>query len=211
MAVGNHIRSVNVYSYSVFSLLICGDKFSFIYLFILKICILGDLLFLKSERFQEILVKFRSTLHLTANEETVQQQNLHVSTNITGDMNQTISEENSKEDDVFTFRLVRKLNIRSHSSLCVKQKFACSRLWLVWGQMWASTLANRLNARHRFNTRPQVKRSERSNLFGKQKSKIVPSTPIFTQVEDRIVLPSTIDLQGGGMHKTTSGSHYLYI
>jgi hypothetical protein len=35
MAVGNNIQCVNVYSYSVFSLNICGNKCSFIYLFYL--------------------------------------------------------------------------------------------------------------------------------------------------------------------------------
>ncbi len=44
--------------------------------------------------------------------------------------------------------------------------------------------------------------------------KIVPSTSIFAQVEDRTVIPSTINvffLGGGGTQKTTSGSHYLYL
>ncbi len=50
-------------------------------------------------------------------------------------------------------------------------------------QRWASTLANRSNARHRSNTRPNAERSERSNFFGKPKSKIVPCTSTFPKVE----------------------------
>ncbi len=49
-------------------------------------------------------------------------------------------------------------------------------------------------------------------IFFEPKSQIVPSTSIFAKVDDRTVLPSTIDPGGGGgEHKTTSGSHYLYI
>jgi hypothetical protein len=44
----------------------------------------------------------------------------------------------------------------------------------------------------------KVKRSERTNFFEKPKSKIMPSNSIFEQVEDRTVLPSTINLWGGG-------------
>jgi hypothetical protein len=42
--------------------------------------------------------------------------------------------------------------------------------------------------------------SEMSNFFEKPKLKIVPSTLIFAQVEDRTVLPLTIDRGGGGTH-----------
>jgi hypothetical protein len=54
----------------------------------------------------------------------------------------------------------------------------------------------------------------KGNFLEKQKSKIMPSSLIFAQVEEQTVLPLTINLgggRGGGMHKTTSGSHYLYI
>ncbi len=50
-------------------------------------------------------------------------------------------------------------------------------------QRWASTPANRSNARHRSNTRPKVERSERSNFFEKPKSKIVPCPLTFPKVE----------------------------
>jgi hypothetical protein len=84
----------------------------------------------------------------------------------------------SDEDPFIKSELVLTYYICSHYHMKQPPQVACADCKATTCQRWASTLANRSNARHRSNTWPSIERSERLYFFEKLKAKTVPSTTI---------------------------------